>query len=533
MRPRALALSVLVLVALAVGAQLAFTDVGREIGGDWGEPTELATLDDGTTFGSVAAGGSVAPPGGAVAWVERTTDGDRLRVARLAAENGQLAVEDAATVATLAEAPEVDVARTGERVAVTWIDREADAVRLWTDGAGTRTVSAPDTARVASVDVATLPNRTVLAWRAYEDGSYRVRLGLVGPDGVERRTLDAVATGRNSPAIAAGPAGERVALAWVNDDGNATVAVGPPTGSFDPERLGDARGGSGGIGGGPPAAIDVGFGDRVVGVWSDLGVVHAGPVGTEPTRLGSGRTPRVAAGEDRWLATQVVRDRSSANDLAYVIRGGGATGSGSVSRLPSNALQGAPLFAPDPAVAWVERGGTNRLLASAYTGTGPTGPVERLTAGATRFGFVALAAGLAATVTVPLLPWVAGPLVVGFLLTTRTALSAVARLASVLLGRFGGEASAGTVRTRLRDAPPWVGFGLFVLANLAVYLRLGKQGVLPGGTAPPPLGVSALALVGTAVLSRLLRADSAWRLSFLFGYCQSLVLWSVALPSFL
>ncbi|WP_435062355.1 hypothetical protein [Halobaculum sp. EA56] len=558
MRPRVHLLSALVVLALAVGAQIAFTDVGREVGGDWEEPTELSALGGGSTASvpDVAAAGGGGEGGGAVvAWVETEAGTYRVRVAELTRSPDGVTVTGVRTLLeTDEELREVDAAARGDRLAVAVENAAAERITLLrTDREGGEvtetTVSSGEAARVESVDVAALADGTAVAWRAYDDGfAGRLAVVPVGSGNATVRTLPGASTGRNSPALAAAGDGT-LAVAWIDGrDAGVHLAVGPADGDLDGRRVGDARRGASSFSSANlPAVVDVASaraGDPApVLAWTDLSVVHvrvavgADGDGSAPATFGSGDRLRVAGDADDWTATWTVADRTSGRDLVFA-RGGGDLGEGvergHVSRLPSNALAAAPVYVGDaPAVAWVERGGDRRLLVSGYVGGGPAGPGERLAATPLRFGFVAVVAGALAVVTVPLLPWVAGPLLVGFLVTTRTVLSAVGAVHARLAGLVGRPASPGDVHTWVQEAPAWAALAAFVPANLAVLAALGDGGVVPGVPAVDPFGLSALALAATLAVAWVRDIRSSWRLVFAYGYCQSVALWAAAAPAFL
>lgn len=576
--PVRILLIALVVLSLAVGAQLAYTEVGRELGGDWSEPTELSTLADSDAAGvpAVAADGSNTDSAASVvAWIETDADGYRVELARL--ERGDRGVSVARTrtiLRTDAQLRAIDVGVRGDRVAVGVENADADEILLWqgdaraTAGAdanatengaddGTfRRVSAAETARAEYVDVALLPNRTAVAWRAYEDGGFVGRVGLVDGAGsasdsdngtVERRTVPGATTGRNAPAIGV-TATDQLAVAWGNaSDSGVHLAVvspgrgGPITGT----RVGDARSGASALGStNRPPVIDVAAGEgsgssagsAPVLAWTDLAVVHVGTNASDAASFGTGSQLRIVGGGESWTATWTESNPTSGIDFVFARSPAGTDDveTGHVSRLSSNALTGAPFELADrPAVVWVERGGSYRLLAAGYTGAGETGPVTRLADAPMRFAFVAAVSAVLAVVTVPLLPWVAVPFLLGFLLTTRAALSLLGRFAAGLARVGGRDVDATRVRAAVQSAPPWVGFAAFAVANVALFRHLGGGASVPAIPGAAPFGISALGLVGALAVARLRGTSNPWKLAFIFGYCQSVALWATATPAFL
>lgn len=553
MRPRTHVLSVLVVLALAIGAQAAYTDVGREIGGDWSEPTELSTLD-----GSTAEYPDVAVAGdgdrAVVAWVEADAGEYRVRLARLAGGGDRVRVQATRTLFTSEEElREVDAAIRGDSVAVAVEDAGTERIVLLRgrlDGEFfSTTVSTGEAARVESVDVAALDGEAVVGWRAFDGDGFTGQLAVVtGGEtdtnaSVDRHALPGATTGRNSPALSAAGDG-RVAVAWADEaDTGVYLDVTTPGQGIDGARVGDARRGASSFSSANlPPLVDVTASDGAAAsvlAWTDLSVVHVAAGDADVRRFGSGNRLRVAGDADDWTAIWTVADRTSGRDVVFArggadVAGDGSVATGHVSRLPSNALAAAPGYlGGEPTVAWVERGGDLRLLVSGYTGDGPVGTVGRLTATPFRFGFVAVVAVALAVVTVPLLPWVAGPLLAGFLLTTRTVLSAVGAVVARLAGVTGRSMRSGDVRSWIQSAPGWVALAAFVPLNLAVFAYFGRGGVVPGVPAVEPFGLSALALAATLALAWLRDIRSSWRLVFAYGYCQSVALWAAAAPAFL
>ncbi|MFB6236425.1 MAG: hypothetical protein ABEH81_08485 [Halopenitus sp.] len=590
--PVRILLIALVVLSLGVGAQLAYTEVGRELGGDWSEPTELSTLaeNDVTDIPAVAAadGPNTGTDASVVAWIETDADGYRVELAWLERDDGTVAVARTRTILrTDAQLRAIDVAVRGDRIAVGVENAAADEILLWqgdarpnagvdanttengADSGAFRRVSAAETARAEYVDVALLPNRTAVAWRAYEDGGFVGRIGLVDGAGagtdssnesgnatVERRVIPGATTGRNAPAIAV-TATDQVAVAWGNasDTGIHVAVVSPKdSGPIVGQRVGDARSGASSLGSSNrPPVIDIAAGatgatdgtaegssspagTAPVLAWTDLAVVHVGTNASAATSFGSGSQLRIVGDGGSWTATWTESDPTSGRDFVFARSPAGTDDveTGHVSRLSSNALIGAPFELADrPAVVWVESGGSYRLLAAGYTGAGETGPVTRLADAPTRFAFVAAVSAVLAVVTVPLFPWVAGPLLLGFLLTTRAALSLLGRAVSGLARIVGRDVDAGWVRSVVQSAPSWVGFAAFAVVNVALFRHLGGGASVPGIPGAAPYGISALGLVAALAVVRLRGTSNPWKLAFIFGYCQSVALWATAAPAFL
>lgn len=584
--PVRILLIALVVLSLAVGAQLAYTEVGRELGGDWSEPTELSTLvdSDATGIPAVAADDSNTDSAASVvAWIERDADGYRVELASLERTDGDVAVTGTLTLLrTDAELRDVDVAVRGDRLAVGIEDADVDEIILWqgpasvvaggdanadtaaaeTGNGSFRLVSVAGTTRAEYVDVALLPNRTAVAWRTYEDGGFVGRVGLVdgagnasdsgtagdsGNASVERRAIPGATTGRNAPAIGV-TATDQLAVAWGNasDTGVHLAVVSPDRdGPITGPRIDDARSGASSLGStNRPPVIDVAAGEgsgssagsAPVLAWTDLAVVHVGTNARDAASFGAGSKLRIVGGGESWTATWTESNPTSGRDFVFARSPAGTDDveTGHVSRLSSNALTGAPFELADrPAVVWVERGGSYRLLAAGYTGAGETGPVTRLADAPTRFAFVAAVSAVLAVVTVPLLPWVAGPLLLGFLLTTRAALSTLGRFAAELARVGGRDVDATRVRSVVQSAPPWVGFTAFAVVNVALFRYLGGGANVPGIPGAAPFGISALGLVAALAVARLRGTSNPWKLAFIFGYCQSVALWATATPAFL
>lgn len=543
MNGRTLAAGVLVLVVLALSAQLAFTDVGRQLGAHWSEPAELGAVD-----GDDAAVTSLAARDGAVAWIERTGDAWTVRTAQVATGDADpdasgLGVRDARTLATsTTELRGVGVARSGDRTVAVWERVEPDEIVLH-DGDAARVVRGGES--LDSPTVAVVGDRTVLAHREFVDGEFALRVAVV--DG--GATLAGTAAG-GARSMALAPVGgtggadgdgspSAAGLAWVEpDDFDVQYARvdpdGPTVGADRSFGVARAGGGFGSAAGPGPVSLTGGSAPRVV--WSDLGRIYARPAdGSGPREaVASGAGPRAVATADGWLVTWLTTSRATGSDVRYARYGPGGVEAAYVSRLPSNAVDAVPVRTADGSVAvvWTERRGGVRVLASAYDPSGTSSVVERATTAPGRLGFVALAAVAAGAVLVPISPWVVVPLLVGFLATTELVLGAASAVAARLLGLVGRDVDARGVRERLRALPVAVPVGLFVLSNVTVLLWLGGGGIAGvsfGGMVP----ISIAAVAGTGLIGLVGGIDSPWRLVVLFGYVQSVGLWATALPGVL
>jgi len=565
---RTLAAGVLVLVVLALSAQLAFTDVGRQLGAHWSEPAELGAVD-----GDDAAVTSLAARDGAVAWIERTGDAWTVRTAQVATggtggtdgsggtESGStgddggtgdadpdasgLAVRDARTVATsTTELRGVGVARSGDRTVAVWERVDGDEIVLH-DGDAARVVRGGES--LDSPTVAVVGDRTVLAHREFAGDEFALRVAVV--DG-GATVAGAAAGGARSMALApvggaggtdedGSPSATAAGLAWVEpDDFDVQYARvdpdGPTVGANRSFGVARAGGGFGSAAGPGPVSLTGGRAPRVV--WSDLGRIYARPAdGSGPREaVASGAGPRAVATADGWLVTWLTTSRATGSDVRYARYGPAGVESAYVSRLPSNAVDAVPVRTADGSVAvvWTERRGGVRVLASAYDPSGTSSVVERATTAPGRLGFVALAAVAAGAVLVPISPWVVFPLLVGFLATTELVLGAASAVAARLLGLVGRDVDARGVRERLRALPVAVPVGLFVLSNVTVLLWLGGGGIAGvnfGGMVP----ISIAAVAGTGLIGLVGGIDSPWRLVVLFSYVQSVGLWATALPGVL
>jgi len=548
-----------VVIAFVLATQLAFTGIGLEIGPHWSEPAELDTaagpsaelVDVAATAGRGSSAATDSP--GRVAWIVAEAGRYEVRLASVSSRNGTLQVAETRTIATSeAELASVALARANGTTAVVWTRSDANEVALAVDdgsgASGPRTVSTNDSIRVNNPSVAIVDGAPVVAYQEYAQstGSWRGVLATVR-DGVSySRFGDGTGPESVSPAVTAGPDG--AVVAWVDTD-EALAKTAPVSstddGGFavgDPTVVGDARTLRSMSGTGQLAEVQLASdSDGAVLLWTDLGTVRAVKLGAdstptaEPTVLGSGQNPGLGAGEKRWLATTLVSHRSSGIDVRYRLASGDAVETGPLSRLPSTAVRTDAAFAPDPVVAWTESSNEKRLLVSAYRSEAASGPLQRLRASPNRFLFLGLSALAIGAVTLPMLPWVAGPLLAGFLLTTRVALRPITRAGQLLAGAGGREVSTAALRKGVQSLPGWQPALLFAVVDTAVLVAvLGGSGEsIAGIQFAYPVGVSALAVPAAAALAGLFDLESPWTLSGLFGYLQTVGLWLTALPTFL
>lgn len=539
-----------VVVAFVLATQLAFTGIGLEIGPHWSEPQTLDSTTGPTGKLVDVAATADADGEGRIAWIVAEAGQYRVRIANASASDGTLTVGDPRTlVRTDRRLASVDVAREVDTTAVVWRRYEANEVMLALAGArslGPTRVSSTESLRVDNPTAALVNGTPVVAYRGYNGstGSWEGVLAI----GAEAPRYQQFGTGIGpqsvSPAVSAGPSGATVA--WV--DTNETVAkVAPLTrsdGAFvvgDASTAGRSRTLRSMSGTGQLAEVQLSASERgAVLLWTDLGSVRAVPLrdgapAAEPTELGGGQNPGLGAGAGRWLATTMVRDRASGIDVQYTLSRGGAVERGHVSKLASNAVRGAAAFAPDPLVAWTESGGGQRLLVSAYEASADTGPVNRLTARPFRFGFLGGSALALGVVTLPMMPWVAGPLLLGFFLTTRAVLVPFSRLGSRLAALTGRELTPLELRKRIQSLPGWLPALLFVAVDVALLVAvLGGSGEqIAGVQFANPVGVSLLALLASALVGALFAEKSPWKLAGLYGFVQTVGLWATALPAFM
>lgn len=538
MQARTLAVAAAVLLTLVVGAQLAYTPVGQPVGERWTNPvtaTALSATEDQGVLEVAAAGDGER---GAVAWLVRADDRYRVEVASVTVERGRVELGPSRTVASSTRGLEgLDVAVAGDDVALVWERSLANDIVLHRDGE-THVVSA-DPLRVAEPSVALVDGGAVVAWQEWNASVVGMQVAVVASGSVTYRFVPIGTGGTGSPAVDTTDDG--IALTWFDASSRTTRTAfgrpGPDGPTFHANwTLGRARP-SGGFGGGSGSvAVDASAdGDVVRAVWFDLATLMTGQArldGTvsEPVALGRGDRPAVAADGGRWLATWVVTGRAADTDLAFA----SGEAAGTLSRFPSSANHPSPFFAPDGGVAWSEQGAQSRVLVSGFRAAGGPKVLARLQAEPGRLAFVALAAAVVGLVTLPIMPWVFGSMLVAFYLTNRffreRLVGALAWLAGLVV-RTGGRPA---VRARLDAVPPTVWAGVFAVGETAVLVAL-----LPtvGGTVPlsfaGPVTLSVGAGLGTALLELVVPRRSPWAIAATFAYLQTAALWATALPDVL
>lgn len=539
------------LLAFVLTVQLAFTGIGLEIGPHWSEPETLdATTGPTGKLVDVAATAD-ADGNGRVAWIVAEAGEYRVRVANATAEDGDLSVGERRTIlSTDRRLASVDAAHRNGTTAVVWRRYEANEAMLALEGARSldpTRVSSNDSLRARNPSVALVDGTPVVAYRGYA-GSSSSWVGVLAVGATEPRYTEfgtGIGPESVSPVVSAGPAGATVA--WVDTDETA-AEVAPLTQSADgtltvgePTTAGRSRTLRSMSGTGQLAEVQLSTSaSGSVLLWTDLGSVQAaalsdGAPAAEPTQLGGGKNPSIGAGDGRWLATTMVQDRASGIDVRYTLVEDGDTESGTLSRLASTAVRADTAFAPDPFVAWVESGQEKRVLVSAYQAEAKSGPLQRLTANPARFTFLGLSALALGAVTLPMMPWVAGPLLAGFFLTTRVVLHPVTRAGSRLSTLLGLEHSPMDLRKGVQTLPGWLPALLFAAVNTVLLVAiLGGSGENIGGVQfANPVGVSLLSLPAAGLIGAMYAEDSPWKLAAVFGFFQTVGLWTTALPNFM
>lgn len=532
--------AVLVLLSVVTVSQLAFTDIGREVGGDWSAPTAVDSLDAGpdTDITSVAVASPATSDGaGVVAWIVKTGDTWRVKIAPLSVRDGGVSVGDPTVVATSnVELVSVDAATSREPVVV-W-ERQPDNQILLARPGGEPTVVSNGSLRVAQPSVALADGTPVVAWQAYSEGGYAAVART--PDGAVTTVGDAV-SGRGSPAVTA--TGQNVAVVWVDPDGTSIrarqVSRRDPLAFGAEQTLGRARP-LGGFGSSQGAMSLAATSDArgVRAAWTDVGVVSIGDTtwageSRASREVASGDRPGIATSGNRWLAAWLVDNPASGSDVDYALgTTDGDPTRGRVSRLASSANHPRPVFAPDAGIVWSERGSQTRLLASAYRPGSAVGPVTRLTRSFGRFAFVGLAAAFVGAVTVVVMPWTFFAYLLAFLLTTRLVLDRTTRLLTWLSGVRGEQRSRGAIETQLRTVPTPTWVAVFAILDTVLLVSLLPASVQSTALSfGHPLGVSLLAAAGTIPIVAVADLRSAWRASVVFAYLQTAALWTTALPA--
>lgn len=548
--------AVVVLVAFVLAVQLAFTGIGLEIGPHWSEPETLDTAAGPSAklvdVEASADVGSASASDGRIAWITVEAGQYHVRVANVSSENGTLDVGDPRTVVTDDERlASADVAHRNGSTAVVWKRHDDDQVVLAVDdGTGTtdpRVVSTNDSIRVNNPTVALADGTPVVAYQEYAQStsSWRGVVATVEANVSYSRFGEGIGPESVSPAVTAGPDG--AVVAWVDTDealaktaplsrSEGSFAVGEPT-VVDSSRTLRSMSGTGQL-----AEVQLAVGsDGPVLLWTDLGNVRAVELGadatpaSEPATLGGGKNPGLGAGEDRWLATTMVSHRASGIDVRYHLARDGGVESGSLSSLPSTAVRADAVFAPDPVVAWSESGSENRLLVSAYEEEADAGPLSRMGANPFRFLFLGITALAIAAVTVPMMPWVVGPLLVGFFVTTRLALGPITTVGQRLAALGGREVTTAEIRKGIQSLPGWQPALVFVVVDTAILVALlgGSGDTIAGVHFAHPIWVSAAAVPAAGALAALFDAESPWKIAGIYGYVQTVGLWLTAVPLFL
>lgn len=543
MRRNNVAAFVGVLVAVLLVTQLAFTAVGSEVGSAWSNPREVAVVDPGADEQVTDLAAADGSDDGVIAWIEQRGDSWYVRAARTTIEDGRVSIQRTRTLETAGgRLSNVDVGAHGDTAAVSWErNAEDDVVVAHLDDGRPRVVGSA--LRIEETSVAVGEGGTFVGWRALEDRRFHIGMALLRDDGVLTGTLDRGTDGVDSPSVEA--VGDRFAVIWwdvddqvvrgtsVRPDGG-TIAVGK-TG-----RLGDAHSGSGFGSSGSFSLATSSNGTAVRAAWMDVGHVTTAvaadgvAVTGKPARLGTGERPGIASRDDRWLATWLVEGRNTGTDIVFATRSADGRDDGVVSRLTSSANNPHPMYAPDPAVAWTERGTRHRVLISAYRPVSSAGPVERIGHSPGRFVFVALAGVLVGTVMVPFMPWTFVALLGSFYLTNRVIRTRLVRLAARLGSLAGRDVGDRDVEQWTRDLSPRSLFVAFVVGETLLLVLLIGPSVRASTLAfSNPLGVTILGIAATLVVGRVVGLRSPWHLTLTFVYFQTVGLWVTAIPSFM
>jgi len=548
--PRA-AVVAAVVIALLLGTQLAFTTVGETAGDHWSSPETVAAIPGGAgaVIPDAAATGGAGAASGAVAWIERVGDRNRVRVARLRVD-GEVRVTDRRTVATATRTlAGIDVATRGEEIAVVWEIAVADrAVLARVNGPNVTRTAAADPFRLAGPSVAYAGGGPVVAWTGRSERTPDAGVSLARPGSDPIRAGGP--TDPEAEPVLSSPGEGRLAVAWIrSNDSRAVVtrvdapAEGPPA-VRDTTVVGAARvrGSFGGASRDVPF-LDADANDSAVRVaWTDLGTVRTATVADERASrvrpvTGGGETG-VGARGDRWAVAWTVPDRATDDDAYFLTEDGTR---GALSRTAGNENDPTPVYAPELGAVWVSWGDQNRVFASAYREASVGGPVRRLASDPARFAFLGVTAGLVTVVTTPLLPWSFLGLLGAFLATTRAvsdrALAVVARLLDVA-GSGGSDGTDGTsadaVRDRLAALPAVAWPVAFAAAEIPLtWFFVTSSGQLSGVGFASPVAVSLVALAASVVTAAALELDSGWHAVVAYVLLQNAALWSVAVSSFL
>lgn len=543
MQARPLATAAAVLVVLVVGAQLAFTPVGLPVGTWWDQPVTAAAVSatgDADILEVAASGGS---DGGAVGWIAREDDRHRVVVVPVEVVDGRVSLGERRTVTEgRLEIQGLDVAASGDEVAVTWERTFANDVVFHRLGAGRPRVISDDPLRVVEPSVALTDRGAVVAWQQWAEPGFEIELAAVVDGSVSYRRVPVPTGGTGSPTLI--EVGDGFAVTWF-DGRNLTVRTafgelraGRPVLS-PPRTLGQARP-SGGFGGGTgPMSMGAGaHGDVTRGVWLDLGTVTMAETTrdgttTEPIRLGRGDRPGVGVSDGRWLVTFIVTGREVDTDLVFNA-GGELTASGTLSRFPSSANHPSPFFAPEAAVAWSERGAQSRVLVSRLRQAPDPRYRQRLLTEPGRIVFIGVAAAVLGLVSLPVMPWIFLSMLAAFYFTNRFVRDRVARILSSLSTAAGHDRGEQAIKRQLAALPPLVWAAAFAVGEvgLLVYL-LPAVGASTPLTFAGPVTLSVGAALGTVLLQFVSPQRSPWRIAVTFAYFQNAALWATAMPAFL
>jgi hypothetical protein len=531
-----------VLIGLLVGVQLVATETGAVFGPHWHDPAAVTATEHGLRDLAAADG----EPGG-VAWLERRGDTTAVRFASVDAADGLRAGSPRTVATTGADLDDVGLASDGDRFALTWKNVSASTVHLAIRNGGEWTRRRVGTGLVVDEpSVAVHGGTPVVAWQARHNGTTAVSLAAVTPDEVTRHRLTTQGTGAGSPTLIA--VGDRLALALVNASTSRAqvrfVDRGADGFAFSPwQDLGPARPRATGMGGGSEAAtVDVAAADGTADVlWTDVATIHLRPVapGGEPgaaATVDEGRAPAIGADGPSRLIAWIERGRTTSLDVVAAARTADATVTEPVSRLSSTATAVEPVLAPDPALAWIERGSTrSRLLVARYDAeaAGP-GVLDRLAGNPQPFAAHTVGALVVGLVTLPMMPWSVGSLLLAFVLTTGLVVRRVTGTIAIFRPAADGLADRRSVRESLASGPPavWiVAFGLGqTLLGTAVVLTTARARAV-GFTAPALAGLGAIA-AALAVVA-LLEVESNWPSVAVTAYAYNAAMWVTALPTFL
>lgn len=541
MRARGAVLAAVVLLGLLVGVQVVATDVGAEIGVHWSDPVAVSTITVEDGLGVADLDAADGDPG-AIAWLQRSDTTRLLRYARIRT-TGPVGEPETLRRRT-ADLDDVTVATDGDRLAIAWKNVTNGSVHLAVRGENaTRYVSFSEGRLVDEPAVAWLEDVPTLTWRARRNGSWGIEIAAVDSEGVTRRRFATATTGEGSPTLAA--AGGRAALAIVDRSSRARVRhvslVDGGVAATPWTDLGPARPRSTTLGATGGSEMDAAHnGSAVDALWTDVRTIHAravSPNGTSGTRqrIGNGRAPAIATNETARLIAWLVSSRTGSLDVVAMYRGPAGTTSGVASGLPSTATFAEPLFAPDPALAWTERGGDrSRLLFSRYTPDGERAALDRLTRTPKQFAAIAVGAAVLGLFTVPMMPWTLLALVAAFIVTTRLVERRLASVGVWLASLRGRTVDRRSVQAWLHGGPRWLrvlAFGAVQIGIATALVATEETVTSIGFTAPVVVGVGAA--LATLLVLRLGPVKTTWRGVAGMAVTYNAGMWATALPAFL